>query len=30
MAVLKNNLDQQLVRDNVLNSYIFILHSFDL
>ena len=30
MAVLLNNLDKQLVRDNVLNSYIFILHSFDL
>ena len=30
MAVLSNNLDQQLVTDDVLNSYIFILHSFDL
>ena len=30
MAVLLNNLDQQLVGDNVLNSYIFISHSFDL
>ena len=30
MAVLSNNLDQQLVRDDILNSYIFILHSFDL
>ena len=30
MAVLYNNLDQELVRDDVLNSCIFILHSFDL
>ena len=30
MAVLLNNLDEQLVRDGVLNSYMFILHSFDL
>ena len=30
MAVLQNNLDQQLVRDDVLKSYIFSLHSFDL
>ena len=30
MAVLENNLDQHLVRNGVLNSYIFILHSFDL
>ena len=30
MAVLQNNLDQQLVRDDVLKSYIFCLHSFDL
>ena len=29
MAVLLNNLDQQLVRDDILNGYIFILHSFD-
>ena len=30
MAVLYKNLDQQLFNDDVLNSYIFILHSFDL
>ena len=30
MAVLSNNLDRQLDRDGVMNSYIFILHSFDL
>ena len=30
MAVLSTDLDQQLVRDDVLNRYIFILHSFDL
>ena len=30
VAVLSTNLNQQLVRDDVLNSYIFILHSFDL
>ena len=30
MAVFYNNLAQQLVRDDVLNSYISILHSFDL
>ena len=29
MTVLYNNLDQQLVRDDALNSYVFILHSFD-
>ena len=30
MAFLSNNLDQQLISDDVLNSYIFILHSCDL
>ena len=30
MAVLQNNVDQQVVRDNVWNIYIFSLHSFDL
>ena len=30
MAVLSKNFDQQLVTDDVLNSCVFILHSFDL